>query len=112
MSSPFSTANSTVVIGFEEVLYTVEESAGVVRVSVAVFEGGEVFTSGGMDSVQIRFNTQSGSAIGNSYIPVTVIMQNKILKHRHVFNCMGPTIHNLLPYTTHVQRKSISTRSY
>ena len=51
-------------IGFEETQYTVDESAGVVRLAVAVFGGEEVFTSGGMDSVQIRLNTQTGSAIG------------------------------------------------
>ena len=54
-------------IGFEETQYTVDESAGVVRLVVAVFEGEEVFTSGGMGGVQIRLNTQTGSAIGITY---------------------------------------------
>ena len=51
-------------IGFEETFYRVAESAGLVRVGVAVLEGAGVFSSGMMESVQLRLNTQSGSAVG------------------------------------------------
>ena len=51
-------------IGFEETFYRVAESAGLVRVGVAVLEGAGVFSSGVMERVQLRLNTQSGSALG------------------------------------------------
>ena len=66
MTSFCSLPNSTVVIGFEKTLYVVDESAELVTVAVAVSAGEDVFTSGMMDSIQIRLNTQSGSATGNA----------------------------------------------
>ena len=44
----------------------VDESAELVTVAVAVSAGEDVFTTGMMDSIQIRLNTQSDSATGNA----------------------------------------------
>lgn len=57
----------TVQIGFEEILYTVDESAGSVRVFVAVLEGIEVFTSGVIETIQVQLQTAPDTAFGMLY---------------------------------------------
>ena len=55
----------TVIIGFLEESYTILESAGVVRVTVTVFDGASVFTSGVMQTIEVQLTTHPGSALGN-----------------------------------------------
>lgn len=52
------------IIGFERVSYTVLESAGTVRVVVAVLEGQEAFTNNVVDNVEVQLSTQDGTALG------------------------------------------------
>ena len=55
---------STVVIGFEDVLYVVDESAGTVNISVVVMEGVDVLTAGVVSEVVVVLSTQDDSAVG------------------------------------------------
>ena len=53
-----------VVIGFEETMFTVDESAGLVDVNVAVLAGIEVLTEGVISNVVVRLYSQDGTAVG------------------------------------------------
>lgn len=54
----------TVRIGFEEILYTVDESVGLIRVLVAVLEGAEVLSSGVIETVRVQLQTAADTAFG------------------------------------------------
>ena len=53
-----------VVIGFEETMFTVDESAGLVDVNVSVLAGIEVLTEGVISNVVVRLYSQDGTAVG------------------------------------------------
>ena len=53
-----------VVIGFEETMFIVDESAGLVDVNVSVLAGIDVLTEGIIRNVDIRLYSQDGTAVG------------------------------------------------
>ena len=59
------------VIGFEDVLYVVDESAGTVNISVVIMEGVGVLTAGVVSEVVVVLSTQDDSAVGKFYSPVS-----------------------------------------
>ena len=58
-----------VVIGFEETMFIVDESAGLVDVNVSVLAGIEVLTEGIISNVDIRLYSQDGTAVGELLKP-------------------------------------------
>ena len=53
-----------VVIGFEETMFIVDESAGLVDVNVSVLAGIDVLTEGIISNVDITLYSQDGTAVG------------------------------------------------
>ena len=62
-------------IGFEEISYIVDESAGLVRLVVIVLDGANVFTSGTIERVLVLLTTHTGTALGKRrYFTINFIL--------------------------------------
>ena len=64
MGTSLNCSHNTVVIGFEKTTFTVDESAGIVNVSVSVLDGLDVLTTGVLSNVILKLISQDDTATG------------------------------------------------
>ena len=57
-------SHNTVVIGFEKKTFVVDESVGLVNVSVSVLDGFNILTNGIISNVIMQINSQDDTATG------------------------------------------------